>query len=318
MKLKKFLCTLSGDDYAIIGRCENRIQYRFAAIGAFVFLIFVLCFVSCYFTFTQLFQSYLLGIPAGLFFAFMITNIYLLLLYTLSKHVLPHDPYLVGNLVSLWIRVAFVGFIAVVISKPIEVMLFSVPLAGEIKSFKEERFREFENSTNDFFDSEIVELKGVIADEITNETHVNQKRLASYNSRIDQKEKRRVQLLTRMRYLVDNSNYYVRSIVILNSKFPSCWLITILIVGIFLVPAYIKRFIPASGLFYGKKNDIETRLIKREYEAFKTTYSRLLSEWYGKEIVWIEFYSDPPFNTTRKFDNRKFRDENDLIAELYG
>jgi hypothetical protein len=317
MRFKERLCKLSGDDYTIIRTCDARVQNRFAAIGAFVFLIFVLCFVSSYLTFTQLFQSYLLGIPAGFFFASMITNIYLLLLYTLSKHMLPHNERYVGRLVSLAIRFTFICFIAIVISKPIEALIFFVPLNSEVSKYKEEELRQFELMTNEFFDDEIAKLKRVINVEILTESPVNNDRLGRYKALISEKEKKREELLSRMRFIVGHSNYYVRSIVLLNTRYKACWLITIIVVSVFFLPAYLKKVISATGLFYARKGDIERGIIKREYTTFRENYARIFKSSHNAEIQFVELFEDPPYNTTPKSDNRKFLKDEDLIADLY-
>jgi len=317
MKFKEWFCKFSGDDYTIIRTCDANVQNRFAAIGTFVSLIFVLCFVSSYFTFTQLFQSYLLGIPAGLFFAFMITNIYLLLLYTLSKHMLPHTERLVGRLVSRAIRLIFICFIAVVVSKPIEVLVFSIPLQNDLDNYKRGELDHFESTTNEFFNNDIATLRKVIDDEILSEKPVDMSRLARYEALIGEKEKKRQELLSRMRTIVGHSNYYVRSIVILNTGYPACWLITVILISIFFLPAYLKNIIPTTEFYYSRKRDIERGLIDREYALFKANYHRIFKASHNVEIDFVELFEDPPYNTTPRWDKRKFLREDDLITDLY-
>ncbi|MBL0310575.1 MAG: DUF4407 domain-containing protein [Bacteroidetes bacterium] len=162
MNLRKSLCTLSGDDYSIISRCSKDLQNRFAAIGGFVLCIFVLCFVSSYFTFKMLFQNYILGIPVSIFFSWMITNIYLLLLYTLTKNVLPHIQNARARMFSVGIRLGFICFIAIIVSKPLEALVFSNQLSSEIATYKQEQIQKYTVITSEYFDAETQQLKTII------------------------------------------------------------------------------------------------------------------------------------------------------------
>ena len=159
MNLSRILCTFSGDDYSIISQSDKTIQNRFMAIGGFVTAIFAVCFISCYFTFTQLFQNYFIGIPIGLFFSYMITNIYLLLLYTLSKNSFPNNTDKASQLFSILIRVIFICFIAVIVSKPIETIIFKVPLKIDIAEYKQLQIQKYIQTTNKYFNNEIQKMK---------------------------------------------------------------------------------------------------------------------------------------------------------------
>ena len=123
-------------------------------------------------------------------------------------------------------------------------------------------------------------------------------------------------LISKMENLVENSNYYIQSILILNTKYPSCWLFTFISMVIFLIPAYIKNFGEQSN-YYNFKKDIETKLILLEYAAFKTKYNSILKEKFNVNKTFSESFVDAPFNTIRKKDERDFLKENDLITELY-
>lgn len=90
-QLRLFLCTFSGEDDFIIRRCPKEIQLSFAAIGFFVILIFIGCFISATtFTYSIFDQNALISAPFGIFWALMISLIYLLLLYTITPPILPN------------------------------------------------------------------------------------------------------------------------------------------------------------------------------------------------------------------------------------
>jgi ABC-type multidrug transport system fused ATPase/permease subunit len=317
MNLRRILCTFSGDDYSIISQSDITIQKRFMAIGGFVVAIFVLCFVSCYFTFTKLFQNYFIGIPIGIFFSYMITNIYLLLLYTLSKNSFPSITDKTAHFFSISIRVIFICFIAIIVSKPIETILFSKPLEHEIGTYKQEQIEKYRKSTSEYYDIETKNLTLIIEKSKNLNANSETNQIEDLEKLLQEKELQRNKLIVSMINLVSNSNYYIQSIVILNTKYRMCWLITLFTMFIFLVPAYLKNFLGEQSLYYEKKRTIETRLVKEEYSSFKAKYNLLFQENLNRNIQFSEPYLNPPFNTIRKKDERSFLKEDDLISDLY-
>ena len=312
MNLSRILCTFSGDDYSIISQSDRTIQNRFKAIGGFVTAIFALCFISCYFTFTKLFQNYFIGIPIGLFFSYMITNIYLLLLYTLSKNSFPCKTDKAAQLFSISIRVVFICFIAIIVSKPIETIVFKAPLEQEIIGYKQAQIQKYIQTTDKYFNNEIKKLKLDISEHEKISQYTNVEQLKNYKNRLQKKE-----LIASMIKLVSNSNYYIQSIVILNTKYRTCWLITLFIMFVFLFPAYLKNFLGEQSFYYETKRTIENRLVKEEYASFKARYNLLFQEHLNQNIQFSEPFIDAPFNTIRKKDEREFLKEDDLISDLY-
>lgn len=318
MNLSRILCTFSGDDYSIISQCKDKtIQYRFMVIGGFVTAIFALCFISCYFTFTKLIQNYYIGLPIGLFFSYMITNIYLLLLYTLSKNSFPCKTDKAAQLFSISIRVIFICFIAIVVSKPLETMLYSSDLENEIAIYKQEQISKYKQSTTEYFNEETTSLKLIIEKQKLLYTNAETSQIENYKKLLEKKELQKDELITSMTNLVNNSNYYIQSIVILNSKYRACWLYTFFTMFIFLFPAYLKNFLGEQSFYYETKRSIENRLVKEEYASFKARYNLLFQEYFNRNIQFSEPFIDPPFNTIRKKDEREFLKEDDLISDLY-
>ncbi|MBK7888514.1 MAG: DUF4407 domain-containing protein [Bacteroidetes bacterium] len=317
MNLRKFLCTLSGDDYSIISQCDNAQQNRFAAIGGFVFCIFVLCFLSSYITFTMLFQNYYIGVLASIFFSWMITNIYLLLLYTLTKNVLPHLRNDKARVYSAGVRLGFICFLAIVVSKPLESWLYSDQLDIEISIYKQAKIKKYTKITSDYFEQETEQLKLIIDRQTKLYGSSPTGKVDLYVKLLEKKEDQRQELIARMENLVEHSNFYIRSIIMLNTKHPSCWLFTFVSIIIFMIPAYLKNFLGEQSSYYDLKRRIEITLIQQEYATFKSHYNRILQSLHSTNKTFSECYIDAPFNTIRKKDGRQFLKEDDLISELY-
>lgn len=124
MKVWERLATFSGEDFTILKRTERSFQKRFTIVGAIVLLIFCLCFTSCTYAVYCFFgRNVPLAISIGLFFGWMVTNIYLLLLYTLTPNLLSDVVESVG-MMSVSLRIGFIFLLGIVISRPLTVLLF--------------------------------------------------------------------------------------------------------------------------------------------------------------------------------------------------
>ncbi len=317
MNLKKILCTLSGDDYGIISRCGAKIENRFARIGLYIAAVFALCFAGCYLAFSNLFPNNFVGIALALFFAWMITNIYLLLLYTLSKNVLPHKTGRKTRIVSIILRTLFICFIAVVVSKPLEALIFSGALHQEIAQYKREKLAEYVIGIEEFYDGETTEFQQMIENQKKLDGTARNETITKYQRLLDEKDNEKAQSLTDTRRSVENSNYYIYGITLLNTKYPSCWFLTLLSISIFLAPAALKNFISTQSDYYRRKRKIEINIVREEYLEFKVRYRRLLREKFDAEKNFSEPYTDAPFNTILKTDSTTYLPESMLLAELY-
>lgn len=325
MKPLKLLCILSGDDYAIISKCDRSVQFRFAIIGTFVFFIFIICFASSILTFTRLFQSIVLGVPFSLFFAWMITNLYLLLLYTLTRSSLPRRESPVANFFSIGVRIAFICFIAIMVSKPVELLIYEGPLKKDVENYKRDLLTSYTKKVDTLLANQSASI--VAGADGPNELTVA----------------RREYLLASMSATVAKSNFYIQRIIILNNNYPSCWVVTLLGVLIFIAPGFVKTRLISEALFAMKK-DIEVSLVVREYKQFRSVHSeitlanvkldfkgslfdaepfrqKMLSDKFEARYKFLadhqEHFQDPPFNTIKIEDNRVFGKEDILIEMLY-
>jgi hypothetical protein len=317
MNLKRFFWVLTGDDFNVIGKCSERTKRHFTIIGILVAFIFSLCFLSCYLAFSQLFRNIYVGVPVGLFFAWMITNIYLFLLYTLSKTGFPYIPNKTARYISTTIRVIFIAFIAIIVSKPIERLVISEQLELELEAFKKDKLELYKNSTQEYFDEEIIIIKNLITQKETLNSVIDETEKSNFEKLIHSKEAERDRLIKSMEQLVEKSEYYIQGIVILNSKFPICWFFTFSVIIIFIIPAYLKIYIHKDSIFYRTKHYVESHLVRYEYELFKERYRRIFRYRHGIEVQYTELYTDPPFNTIRKTDDKKTLTESDLLDSLY-
>lgn len=183
--LRKRLCYFSGEDRTIVGECPAKIQRSFASIGLFVFIIFIGCFLSATsFTYSLFEGVRWLSVPLGVVWALIVTNIYLLLLYTISPTLLPTARKRKGKVVpdneapqhqqghvftpSMIFRMGFMTVLAIIIAQPLNVLFLS--------SFSEESMANFRDEYR--VNMLIVSDSSIIRQELANQQQFEQEVLA--------------------------------------------------------------------------------------------------------------------------------------------
>lgn len=135
--IKLFLCLFSGEDCSVIRKSSRGIRVTFAAVGIFVIFIFICCFISAYDFSYSLFQgNRFVCIPIGLIWALLVTNMYLLLLYTVSPAMLPvknknkQDSFFT---LSMFCRIVFMSLLAIIIAQPLNVLALSSSIENSLQ-----------------------------------------------------------------------------------------------------------------------------------------------------------------------------------------
>lgn len=128
--LRDFFCKLSGEDYTIISKCSSKIQFYYSLIGFFVFLILLFSFLSALYFTENLFHNVIADIGGGLVWGYIVTNIYILLLYTISPTLLPikgNDQEMnikrIELSFSMILRIFIVILLAIIIAQPLNVFI---------------------------------------------------------------------------------------------------------------------------------------------------------------------------------------------------
>jgi hypothetical protein len=142
--IRNRLCKLSGEDYTIISRCSNKIQIYFSLIGLLVLVILLCSFASALYFTEHLFHSVVADIGVGIVWGYIVTNMYVLFLYTITPTLLPikirKNQKIKTNQFqlsfSMGLRVFIVVLLAIIIAQPLNVLILkpnSTALAFDIK-----------------------------------------------------------------------------------------------------------------------------------------------------------------------------------------
>lgn len=164
----------------------------------------------------------------------------------------------------------------------------------------------------------------------------------------------RVSSYKRLQELMEHSNFYIKRNQIILNENPVSWIITVLVIGVFLLPICLKYSIRKKGNFYQKKEQLERDMVLERYQCFKSDYllafkkciekyntqsrERMLP-WLEKlrgirpdiypafiqrledvlrdEVEKYEYWADHPFRTVRKYDAVQLSEESDLLTLIY-
>ena len=317
MKIKEYFWLFAGEDINILKRCSQKRQTIFAAIGGLVAFIFLACFFSSYYAFTKLFNTYLVGLFFGAFMAWVFTNMYLLVLYTLTKNVLPHQASISTAVFSKLIRGGFICVIALLMSKPIELFVYSSRLEEDISIYKTGLVKDYERLVEEEFSVEKAKLNKEIEEQARLFGANGNRNIESLTNDLSILQIQEESKKATLREKVAITNYFIQRISILHDKYPVTWLITFFCVLMFLLPSILKHYVSINTNYYLLKRKIEVGLVEDEYKKFKSLYRNIFQFKFGENYTLQEDYIDPPFNTQKKKDLRTFKKESDLLSELY-
>ncbi|HEY4063641.1 MAG TPA: DUF4407 domain-containing protein [Puia sp.] len=297
------LCRLSGEDVDIIlaAKTDTNVAGKFACIGLLVMAIFAISvYSSVHFLIHLLTDSHFIAITIGLFWGAMIANIYYLLLFTITPPILKGREWAVHGIrkeettekkalsrVSLLFRLLFVLLLAMVIAQPWLVTLFDTSqwIDRSRQEYRKEFIRLSDSAT---LSQDSLDITG---------------QRASNRHRID--------------HLLSVNNFYTRKIQLINSQYPLSWLVTFIVVLLFIIPIGLKYHIRSKSNFYERKKALEEHIVCERYEDFKERYVATFSTRYGISTTWYESCTDPPFNTRKKEEKQEHADQQELLARIY-
>jgi hypothetical protein len=102
----------------------------------------------------------------------------------------------------------------------------------------------------------------------------------------------------------EESKLFLDHMIELNRVYPVVWLMTILIIGIFLTPVIVRFRLRSKMQYYSIKEKVDIKMVKEHYlettlileRIYRNTYAA-----YNDEAILFNVhepkYSDPPFNT---------------------
>jgi hypothetical protein len=315
--IQNFLLGLSGDDFVLINKSSEKSRKLFTLIGLLVILIIIISFFGWLNLFLQLFPLFF-AILLSIFFTWMTSNIYLLILYTLSKNLLPNTIEKNNSAFSIAARYFFLLVIGTIISSSLGLLIFSTKINNLKSEYRIYKIQEYKNSLSSYYNDEIVDIQDDIYKYKNDPFFNNLDKVLFLEKKLEKKIADLKKTEKKIESIVAKSNFTIYSIIVLHKRVPEYWLFYILFIIIFTFPAFVKYFIKKENEYYQLKKYTEMKVIEDEYESFKSTYTLLLSKLSDSKVEWREIYQDPPYNTKRKQESKQdLLDQDLLLKELY-
>ena len=300
-RLRLFFCTFSGEDDYIIRKCEADIQISFALIGLFVILVFIGCWASASLFMSHLFEgSILISVFVGIIWAMLVTNLYLLLLYTISPALLPiarHNTAKERNLKkgeseeiekpesaftsSFIFRLSLITLLAIIITQPFNVLIFS-------PSFEESNYyaREMRSILSTHPSAWIITILGCIL----------------------------FLLPVYWKYAIRNRGGFYEKKRHIENKFVHDDYTDFKEV---YASVFKDKVIRYNRQTWENIMPFLNKLEKANADMYKLHYERLKSEIINESIDKYEYWADHPFRTIHKKAVRNLSSEKDFLKDIY-
>ncbi|MEZ5018411.1 MAG: DUF4407 domain-containing protein [Flavipsychrobacter sp.] len=313
----KRLIDLIGIDYRILLKTKSKVIYRFYFTGFLVLFVVALSLVSVFYAFELLFHRWFVEFALSSFFSILLLFMYLLIINTFSKQggkdeheddkVITDRRRKVSDIFKLpqLLRLSFIGFMGFIISVPINIYFFQNSVDSEMAAFKQELIANFENRIVSLDEHEVIELKKR-KDFYEKQYSLGVNAVKEPISRIEQKlndvRNKQNQLVGQVRNEVYSAYFFVQRINIIYSSQLVSYLISFLIISIFILPILLIYFISNDNDYYALKRKYANELIDFHSVATNEKYINIFKEKFDVRISKRYTAKEDPFN--RRFEQK--------------
>ena len=300
-RLRLFFCTFSGEDDYIIRKCEAGIQVSFALIGLFVMFVFIGCWASASLFMSHLFEGgNWLSAFVGIIWAMLITNLYLLLLYTISPALMPIARYTKEKksgfrkvekektekpesafTPSFIFRLSLIILLAIIITQPFNVLIFS-------PSFEESNFyaREMRSILSNHSLAWLITILGCIL----------------------------FLLPVYWKYAIRNRGGFYEKKRHIENKFVHDHYIEF---KEMYASVFKDKILYYNRQTWEKAIPFLNKLEKANADSYKLHLETLKSEITNETVAKYEYWADHPFRTIHKKAVRNLSSEEDFLKDIY-
>ena len=288
----KFLWRFAGEDPFILSECTKKTRVRFSIIGLFVIVIMLISGLSISYGVYEVLESYYFGLPIGIYFAFVVLILYLFILHSSTKNVLPtKENSLYGRMSSFVIRVGFLAFLGFLVSQPIEYKLFS----NQIDELLQVDINNTITEKNKKLNKEFVLKLNEIQIQNYSETELYQ-----------EIEKFRIEKDNELKKFMNyqySRNFFIKKMILMDSSSKTwyIWVFSSLFVLFFIYPVILKSKVGLQSNYYKHKKQIQENIIIKHHHNFVNSYDEVLNNKFKElNLKWETKFQDPPFNTIKK------------------
>jgi hypothetical protein len=303
----RFLWWLTGESPPILAVSTQKAKRLFSKVGLLILCILIISSISVTYGVTKLLENYILGIVAGIYSAFLFLLLYLFILYTFTRNVLPGtEKSNRGLTVSKVLRFGFLFILGLTISQPIEHWMFSSQVDKLLDKEIEISIKERNLKLNREYAVKLNELLSL------NYSHEN---LQEELSRFREEKKIRLKNFAENQY---QRNFFIQRMILMDTSPQTriIWVFSLLFILLFTSPILLKTKIPLESDYYNRNKQIQMRLIEDHHSAFVNRFNQIYHEKFGRvDLKWKSPYLDPPYNT-KLAETPKAKNESDFIKWL--
>lgn len=311
----------AGEDPYVLRQCSKKLRRRFSLIGILVIFVSLTSAISMAYGIHQILESTSADIIIGVYCGLFIFILYIFLLHTLSRNVLPgNSDDRLGKIIAYIVRVGFLIFLGLLVTQPISSFVFQNQVENELITFKNYEINEVNDRLNIQYAEKLKEARV----KLTSKTQVLQE--------IRKNERAKNIEIREFFKSQEERNYFIRKVLILNTPFHFdkerhadvnitlvlySWILDLFFILIFIAPVFLKALISISTGYYKTKRIIETAIIDKHHQRFVASYNDILNNKYSvAHLKYSSSYQDPPYNTKLK-SKPKFKGKNDFIKWLF-
>ena len=296
--MNKMLKILCGFDVFIL---NNMKRNDFVLYFSLSLSITFLSFISISKAVHEILDNYFGALFIGIFSTLFIINLFRLILSSINRgdqtfESRTNSQKLFPHLIKFFSLLV----LAVMISYPLEIIIFKNQINSHLKIYKSEIVREYSRILENINTANIEEMIMAFEEEKQFLILINEPEKIRDFKEIKEEivliEKQMDMDISQYKNVVAKSTFFAHFIKIINNKIPLSYFFTLLIIGLFFTPLLLILLNNDFVEYFKLKNKINTSLIKSEYSDFTVLRDQLYIKSTGKEINIRQNFSDPPFN----------------------
>ena len=293
----KSLINLVGVEHTLLRKAGRKVLLRFYTAALVIIGIAFFSIVSVFYLVELMFHNRVAEVLLSVLLTALFILMYIFLILTISNNAGGRAVFSISNIT----RTGFVIFMAAMLSKPVELLIFRKSINRKLGEFREQVKSDHSNKIRVQYSREMALLERKLDnyESINGERNFDEQ-IASLHTKIDRCTREQNELIRKTVEKVERADFVIQQLKILHKDHPWTWIFTLLVVLVYLLPGYLIFSISMDQSYYPIKEEYERKIISREYGVFLKKYSEIFSTRFGIQVEFYTKYEDPPFNTRRK------------------
>lgn len=288
---------LLGGEYELMQKAGGTVLFKFYLSAIAVVAIAGISFLSLLYAVELLFHKVIVEILLSLFLSSLFVLLFIFIVNTFTKDVRQRSLLNFSNVT----RLVFVMFIGFIISKPIEVFFYRNVIEPHVEHHKTTLIKGHIDKIHQLFEDDLNKLfNSKRKYESINTSGDFNTDISQINEQIDILGQKKANLAAASVFRIEHGAYFIYRIKVISGNYAGSWLISLVVMALFLLPVFLIYSISADEEYFKRKHAQERKMVEKTYQAFTQKYSEIFLDRYGLQVDLYSKYEDPPFNTLLK------------------